>query len=220
MSMTQPAMWLKNETVQQLVDTLNNWTIHWTIGWYILLSEKPKGKVGHRLLFVHLPTVLLACNLSKSVFIPWFIQTSLLCHIQSSRLFCDSFFLMLYNYHSYWHFFYYLYWPCIIVLRDYYKQDHHHEHSSSFLCTTSTVHVRMSWVFIAPFRLPVVMITNKIIIMITHHHHHHHHHLHRPCEVVLRDHRAFWVARCTRCVHQHTCLVHRLVPNTFLLLKF
>ena len=61
--------------------------------------------------------------------------------------------------------------------------------------------------------------------MTTHHHHPHHphhphHHLHRPCEVVLRDHRAFWVARCTRCVHQHAGLVHRLVPNTFLLLKF
>ena len=35
MSMTQPAMWLKNETVQQLFDTLNNRTIHWTIEQYI-----------------------------------------------------------------------------------------------------------------------------------------------------------------------------------------
>ena len=63
------------------------------------------------------------------------------------------------------------------------------------------------------------MITNKIIIMVTLHHYHRHH-LHRPCEVILGDHRAFWVASCTRCVDQHACLVHRLVPNTFLLLKF
>ena len=47
----------------------------------------------------------------------------------------------------------------------------------------------------------------------------HHFYFHGPFEVLLGDLRAFWVARCTRCVHQHAGLVHRLVPNTFLLLK-